>query len=341
MVARPTAASPKRRRVSIRDVAAAAGVSISTVSRALRGYADVSPATRERVAEVAAQLGYAPDPAGQTLKLGRTHTVAVLVSGNHGPALLDAFYAEVVGGIEACLEAHDLSLLITRVGTGSAQRRVLQGGRADGVIALGCDLSAPFLETLYRTGTPLVLADSAGWGGVPSVTVQHEAGGYLATRHLLSGGRRAVAFIAETPGDPNFRRRRRGYERALAEAGFEVRPELVAAGMGLEGGYLAAQKLLSRARPDAIFAANDAAAFGALRALAEHGLRVPDDVAVVGFDDLELSRYATPPLSSLRVPRQQLGFLAASSLLQLLGGKLPASFELPVALVVRESSRPL
>jgi DNA-binding LacI/PurR family transcriptional regulator len=343
MVARPTAASPKRRRVTIRDVAAAAGVSISTVSRALRGYADVSPATRERVAGVAAQLGYAPDPAGQTLKLGRTHTVAVLVSGNHGPALLDAFYAEVVGGIEACLEAHDLSLLITRVRTGSAQRRVLQGGRADGVIALGCDLSAPFLEALYRTGTPLVLADSAGWGasGIPSVTVRHEAGGYLATRHLLSGGRRAVAFIAERPGDPNFRRRRRGYERALAEAGALVRPELVAAGMGLEGGYLAAQKLLSRARPDAIFAANDAAAFGALRALAEHGLRVPDDVAVVGFDDLELSRYATPPLSSLRVPRQQLGFLAASSLLQLLGGEVPASFELPVSLVVRESSRPL
>lgn len=341
MAPKPTAAPPRRRRVTIREVAAAAGVSISTVSRALRGYADVNPATRAHVAATARQLGYAPNPAGQTLKLGRTHTVAVLVSGNHGPALLDAFYAEVVGGIEACLEAHDLSLLVTRVRAERARRRVLQGGRADGVIALGCDLSVPFLRALHRTGTPLVLADSAGWGapGVPSVTVQHEAGGYVATQHLLASGRRAVAFIAETPFDPNFLERRRGYERALAEAGLAVRPELIAAGrLGLEGGYLAARKLLARARPDAIFAANDTAAYGALRALCERGLRVPEDVAVVGFDDLELSRYTTPPLSSLHVPRQRLGFLAAAALLELLGGGAAASLARPVSLVVRKSS---
>lgn len=344
----PSESEPKppsrRARVTIREVAAAAGVSISTVSRALRGYTDVSPATRSRIEETVRRLGYTPDPAGQTLKSGRTYTVSVLVSGNHGPALLDAFYAEVVGGVEACLEAHDLSLLITRVHTGGAQRRVLQGGRADGVIALGCDLSAPFLEALYRTGTPLVLADSAGWGAaapVPSVTVQHERGGYLATKHLLDGGRRAVAFIAETPHDPNFKLRRRGYERALAEAGLSVQPELIAAGsLGLEGGYLAAQKLLSLSRPDAIFAANDTAAFGALRALAERGLRVPEDVALVGFDDIELAQYTTPPLTTLHVPRQRLGSLAATLLLKVLGGEDPAPLELPVSLVVRASSKP-
>ncbi len=328
------------KRVSIRDVAATVGVSISTVSRALRGYADVSPGTRERVQRAALELGYTPDAAGQMLKSGRTETVAVLVSGRHGPTFLDAFYAEVVGGLEAHLTANGLSLLLLRadsVNPGWVQ------GRCDGVVALGCDLPAALLRELEQR-LPLVLVDSAGgWRGwrpeIPSVTVANEAGGYEATRHLFAKGRRGVAFIAEVPHDPNFLQRRRGYLRAHAEADKEALPERQQTGrLGPDGGYLATQKLLTAAPFDAVFAANDMAAFGALRALAEVGMRVPDDVAVVGFDDIALARYSHPPLTTLQIPRQQLGTEAATQLLARLGGQPTTSPELPVSLVIRSSS---
>lgn len=317
-------------------------MSISTVSRALRGYTDVNPGTRARVQQAALELGYIPDAAGQALKSGRTGTVAVLVSGSHGPTFLDAFYAEVVGGIETHLAENGLGLLLMR--SGSVKPGWLQGGRCDGIIALGCDLPVALLRSLDEGGVPLVLADSeGGWEGwrpeIPSVTVANEAGGYEATRHLLERGRRRVAFIAETPDDPNFLRRRQGYLRAHAELDREVKSESQHSGqLGPDGGYLATQKLLAAAPFDAIFAANDTAAFGALRALAEVGVRVPDDVAVVGFDDIALSRYSHPPLTTVRIPRQQLGLEAAAQLLARFGGKPAASPQLPVSLVVRLSS---
>jgi len=332
-------------RPGIYDVARAAGVSISTVSRALRGYSDVNPETRRRVQVAAYDLGYTPDAAGSALKSGRTDTVAVLFSGSHGPALLDTFYVEVLGGLEAQLAAHDLSLLLVRADGDSGSngvRRVLQGGRCDGVVALGCDLPLALLQGLDRAKTPLVLTDAPSWpGGAPNVTVANEAGGYEAARHLLVGGRRRVAFIAETPDDPNFLLRRRGYLRAHHDAGVRAAPERLQAGsLGPDGGYLATRKLLQAAPFDAIFAANDTAAFGALRALAEAGLRVPSDVAVVGFDDVAWSRYSHPPLSTLRVPRRALGAEAAAKLITLLKGGTAEPLELPVSLIVRESSLP-
>lgn len=337
-----SAKDPRRKplRPSIKDVACAAGVSISTVSRALRGYTDVNPDTRSRVERVALELGYTPDASGQNLKSGRSNAVTVLVSGNHGPALLDYFYAEVLGGVEACLEAHDLSLMLVRAVTPKAQRRVLQGGVSDGVIALGCDLPLDFLQQLRRRDTPLVLADATSWASdVPSVTAANEMGGYTATRHLLEQGRTRVAFIAETADDPNFKLRQKGYERALLEADLPVETDLVQTGsLGIEGGYLATQKLLSAGRPNAIFAANDTAAFGALRVLDEYNLRAPSDVAVIGFDDVELSKYTAPPLTTMHIPRQRMGFEAASRLLQLLGNGAPDSLELPVPLVIRQST---
>jgi len=327
------------KRASIRDVARSAGVSISTVSRALRGYSDVSSETRRRVQAAALELGYTPDAAGRALKSGRSDTVAVFVSGSHGPALSDTFYVEVLGGLEAQLAASDLSLLLVRASV--KVQRVLQGGRCDGVIALGCDLPLPLLQTLHRAGTPLVLTDAPSWpGGAPNVTVANEAGGYAATQHLLSGGRRRVAFIAETPDDPNFSLRRRGYLRAHEDAGQGAPAERQQAGrLGTDGGYQATRKLLRAAPFDAIFAANDTAAFGALKALAEAGRRVPDDVAVVGFDDIALSRYSQPPLSTLRVPRRALGAEAADRLITLLAGGTAEPLELPVSLIVRESSQ--
>lgn len=330
------------KRISIRDVASAVDMSISTVSRALRGYTDVNPGTRARVQKAALELGYTPDAAGQALKSGRTGTVAVLVSGSHGPTFLDAFYAEVVGGIETHLSANGLNLLLMRAG--SVKPGGLQGGRCDGVIALGCDVPAALLQELDRGGVPLVLADSeGGWEGwrpeIPSVTVANEAGGFEATRHLLARGRRQVAFIAETPDDPNFLRRRQGYVRAHVEAGQEVRPERQHSGrLGPDGGYLATQKLLAAAPFDAIFAANDTAAFGALRALAEVGVSVPDDVAVVGFDDIALARYSHPPLTTVQILRQRLGIEAAAQLLAQLRGRPTNSPQLPVSLVIRSSS---
>jgi DNA-binding LacI/PurR family transcriptional regulator len=336
-------ARPKRGRSrpahGIRAVAKAAGVSISTVSRALRGYSDVNPETRRRVQDAAAALGYSPNPIGQSLVLGRSGYVAVLFSRRHSPALLDRFYAEVLGGIETVLEAGGLSLVLVTLQSLDVERRLTGRGRVDGVVALGCDIPLAFLRRLHRSSLPLVLVDQPGWASVPSVTVDNEAGAYTATRHLLERGRRRVAFIAESLSDRNFALRKRGYERALREAGLPRDRALVAEGEPEnEGGYLAAKRLLARQLPDGIVAANDAAALSAMRALREAGLRVPEDIAVVGFDDLELASYVHPPLSTVHVPRRQMGELGARLLLSRMAGEAPSSVVLPVHLIERGST---
>ncbi|WP_276957912.1 LacI family DNA-binding transcriptional regulator [Allomeiothermus silvanus] len=336
-MANPARSKRSRNRIhGIRAVAEAAGVSISTVSRALRGYSDVNPQTRQRVQEAAAALGYQPNPIGQSLVLGRSGYVAVLFSRRHSPALLDRFYAEVLGGIEAVLEASGLSLLLVTLQSADVERRLTSRGRVDGVVALGCDIPLTFLRTLHRSGLPLVLVDQPGWGPVPAVTVDNEAGAHVATRHLLLRGRRRVAFIAESLSDSNFALRKKGYERALREAGLPRNRALIAEGEPEnEGGYLAAKRLLTRCLPDGLVAANDAAALSAMRALREAGLHIPEDIAVVGFDDLELARYVYPPLSTVHVPRLQMGKLGAELLLRRIAGESPPSVVLPVELIER------
>lgn len=284
------------------------GVGIATVSRSLNDASEVAPATRDRVREVAASLGYQASAAARGLVRGRTGNIAVAITALHTPVFLDPFYAEVLGGLEAELEAADLHLLITSLKRGRDLVQLAAERRADGLIVIGCEIDPAVLYDIAAI-TPLVLVDR--WlPGLSSVSTDNEAGMRQATEHLLSLGRRRFAFLSEDLSNPNFQARRRGFNSALRAAGLD--PNAVPSGGADEA---AALELLERARPDALVCANDATALAALRALERAGLAVPDEVAVGGFDGLP-EALRNELLTTVRVDKVRMGREGARLLLE-------------------------
>jgi len=328
-------------RVTIREVAARAGVGIATVSRALNGDPEIAATTRARVLSACRDLGYKPSSAARSLKRGRSESVGVAILSRHAPVILNPYYAEVLGGVEMALEAADYHLLLSSLKRNEELLKLAQERRVDGLLVMGCDVAEQVLGALAKTGIPLVLIDNS-FDGLPSVTVDHLGGARVAMRHLLDEGYRRIAFVTETLHNANFQARLLGYRSALAEAGIACDEALVAeGGNSWEGGYHAMKAILARAgeTPEAVFGANDPAALTAFKALREAGYRVPDDVAVVGFDDIHLSAHHTPPLSTVRIDKRLLGQTGAEMILARINGVIPESVELATELVVRGSSR--
>lgn len=328
-------------RVTIRDVAARAGVGIATVSRALNGDSEIAAKTRARVLAACRELGYKPSSAARSLKRGKSQNIGVAIMSRHAPVILNPYYAEVLGGIEAVLEAADYHLLLSSLKRNEELLELARENRVDGLLVIGCDIADRVLGALAKTGIPLVLIDNA-FDGLPSVTVDHLGGAGAAVRHLLDGGYRRIAFVTETLDNPNFQARLHGYRSALAEAGIAYDEALIAeGGNSWEGGYQAMKAILARLNepPEAAFGANDPAALTAFKALQEAGYRVPEDVAIVGFDDIHLTAHHTPPLSTVRIDKRLLGRTGAEMLLARINGATPESVELATELVVRGSSR--
>lgn len=329
-------------KVTIRDVAAKAGVGIATVSRALNDDPEIAVATRERVLQAGEALGYRRSSLARSLKVGTTDNVGVAVMSRHAPVILNPFYTEVIGGIEEVLERADKHLLLSSLKRREELLDLAQEGRVDGLLVVGCDVSDEVLDQLRDSQVPVVLIDNA-YRGIPSVVSDHEEAGRSAARHLLAGGGRSFAFVAENLENPNFGARLRGFREELAQAGVALDPAAVAAGGDAwDGGFYAMGQVLDRLPlpPDAVFAANDPAAMSAAKALAARGLRVPEDVALIGVDDIHLAAYHAPPLSTVRVDKQGLGRMGAELLLRRLRGEaVPERTTLPTELVARATTR--
>lgn len=329
-------------KVTIRDVAARAGVGIATVSRALNDDPEIAAATRERVLQAGEALGYRRSSLARSLKVGTTDNVGVAVMSRHAPVILNPFYTEVIGGIEEVLERADKHLLLSSLKRREELLDLAQEGRVDGLLVVGCDVSDHVLAQLRDSQVPVVLIDNA-YQGIPSVVSDHLEAGRTAARHLLAGGGSRFAFVAENLENPNFGARLEGFRDELARAGVVLDPAAVAAGGDAwDGGFFAMEQVLERlpSPPDAVFAANDPAAMSAAKALAERGLLVPDDVALIGVDDIHLAAYHAPPLSTVRVDKQGLGRMGAELLLMRLRGEdVPERTTLPTELVARATTR--
>ncbi|MGY4706299.1 LacI family DNA-binding transcriptional regulator [Candidatus Bipolaricaulota sp. J31] len=304
--------------VTIHDIAKAVGVSPSTVSRALSGKGRISAATRERIRKVAEEMGYRPNMLARGLATNTTGAIGVVIHRRHMP-VEKSFYGVILEAIEREVSEHGYHVVFSTLRDHDLPRCVRER-RVDGLILLGTDVDKAILEPL-REKLPIVLVDHHVTG-LASVVGDNVGGGVLATQHLIDHGHRKIAFIVETFGDPNFRARFVGYRRALERNGLRTDENLVLE-TNWQGGfrYSDVEKLFrGRNPPTAVFAANDYMAVGTIMALLKMGLRVPHDVAVVGFDDASWATIVDPPLTSVHVPRVEMGKAAARKLLEMLSG---------------------
>ncbi len=310
------------KRVNIADVARETGVSAQTVSRALNNKGEISAETRTRVLEIVERLGYRPNTLARGLVTHKTSTLGLVV-----PDIANPFFSEVTRGAEDAAHRAGYSLLLCNTMENPTREmealRTLEEQQVDGILLCSSRLSEEELGAMLARLPAVVLVNRESPGDdLKSVCVDDEAGARCATQHLLHSGHRSIAFLAGPPASHSGRRRAQGYQGALSEVGIPVDPELsVACTPYLEGGYDAARQLLScRPEIDAFLCYNDLVAVGALQACAAHGLRVPDDIAVVGCDDILLAGLVTPPLTTLRSDMRALGAEAVGLLLRRLAG---------------------
>jgi LacI family transcriptional regulator len=334
-------ASP-RTPVTLEMVAKLAGVSPSTVSRILNGTAVVSEAKRQAVVEATKTLGFVPNPLARGLAGGRTFSIGVVTQAIDSP-----FYGAALRGIEDELDPVGYSpLFMSAHWNPTAEARCLEllhARRVDGIVVLMPRLSDAALLASAQSLPVVVTGRELRGERLYSLNFDNFAGAFRATEHLLALGHTRIAFITGDEEHPDALERHRGYRAALVAAGVAYNPQLVVPGMYHEvSGLEAVNRLVAQQQPfTAIFAANDQMAAGAALGLYQHGLRVPHDVSLVGFDDLPNSVYATPPLSTIHQPAYELGRLAAASILQLIAGEQPSA-QLPTPeLLVRASSAPL
>lgn len=330
----------ERQTVTVLDVAREAGVSVSTVSRIINGTVKVSEDKRLAVEEAIRRLEFKPNLFARSLKKGTTMTIGVLTQDIESP-----FFTRVMSGIEDGLLGSGYALIIVSGHWDAAEEaeriRLLIARRVDGLAILTGHLSDAQVASFAHSQPIVVTGRRIDAPNVRSVFFSHEEGGYLATRHLITLGHRRIAFIAGPSDHADAVSRFDGYRRALAEAGLASDPSLVVQGDFYEnGGVFAMNRLLDSGAPfTAVFAANDQTALGARMVLSRRGVRVPDDVSLVGFDDLPTSAYLTPPLTTVRQPLFEVGQFSASLLLEMLGHPRKERVLPPLELVVRETTR--
>jgi len=332
-------------RATIRDIASAAGVSIATVSRVLNGRPDVSSETRETVLRVVREQGFSMNRSARALSGGRTGLIGATL-----PIVDLEYFNRILSGATEALYEQEMRVVLCptqheQVREATLLEQLMQG-TTDGSLLLLTTESNAALSALRRKGYPFVVVDPRRPldEGIPVVTAAHFAGAKAATDHLLSLGHRRIAAITGAHGWVASIDRLDGYHAALAGAGVLPAPELVAKGnFTTESGYAAATMLLDLAdAPTAIFAFNDEMAVGALQAARERRVRVPDDLSIVGFDDLEKASIVTPALTTVRQPLAEMGRMAVSLLTRLLERQRIEALrvELGTKLVVRDSTAP-
>jgi len=328
-------------RLTIRDVARQAGVSVTTASRVLNNREDVSADTRQRVLAVAQRLQYVPSAMARGLVSGRAWMLGVVVNDSASP-----IYAEIVKGIETVANAAGYGLLLGNSADSQEQAlsrlSMLHAGHIEGVLLAPVQTDRRDVEELKRLGVPFVLLlrhfDDPDHD---YVTADNLAGGQLVTQHLANLGHRRIGHVAGPLYTSTAQGRLGGYRKALAEAGLPFDETLVSAGrFTVAGGYEAALPLLDHPdRPSAIFAASDMQAVGVMKAARQVGLRIPDDLALAGGDDVELAEFLEVPLTTFHVPYPEIGMRAAAILIARLEGTCTTTQQIafPPQLIVRRS----
>jgi len=333
-------------RVSIKDIAKAAGVSHSTVSRALSDSSLVSDETKARVQRLAREMGYSPNALARSLVTRQTHTVGVVVT-----TIADPFIAEVVQGIEATAHDHGFTSILCNSGAEPEREiaavEMLRSKRVDGVIVTSSRVGALYLEHLERIGVPIVLINNHNEQRgryTFTVTVDNRHGGYLATQHLIELEHRRIAYVTAPADHSSDLDRMTGYRQALGQAGIEPDARLIIPGNGrADGGERALEALLALDdRPSGVFCYNDMTAIGLIHAARRAGLSVPVDLAVVGFDDIPFATYFYPPLTTVAQPKVEMGQRAMKMALSLMTadqeGEPLANIVVQGKLVVRAST---
>lgn len=318
-----------------------AGVSRGTVSRVINDSPRVSETARAAVTTAIEQLGYVPNRAARMLVTRRTDTVALIVSESPDRLFAEPFFAGVLRGVTAALGDTEVQLLLAMAQSEAERgrlRRYLSGQHVDGVMLLSAHADDPLPGELGAAGMPLVFGGRPAGGGC-YVDADNRDGARQAVAHLAAAGRRRIATIAGPPDMSPGVDRLAGYRDALEVAGLPADEALAATGdFSEEGGRAAMRALLERGPgPDAVFAASDPMALGALRYLKERGARVPEDVAVAGFDDSETGRHTDPPLTSVHQPLAEMGTRMVQMLLSRVAGAAPDPVILPTRLIIRAS----
>ncbi|PYZ95953.1 LacI family transcriptional regulator [Alteribacter lacisalsi] len=324
---------------TIKDVAKRAGVAVSTASYALSGNKKISRATSEKVLAAAKELNYRKNGMAMDLKKNKTKTIALILSDLTGP-----FYSELIRGVQELVleKGYDLIVCSSYGDESSTAVKFLRETRTDGVILLAHNIENSFIQGSAREGFPIIVLDRyvTGDPNIISINVNNVNGGFKATDYLLRQGKKSVAFISGPSNSVDSQDRLAGYLDALKHHGLTPFSKWILNGkFTQEGGYQATKMLIHQGEmPESIFFANDEMAIGGLEALKENGIRVPDDVAIIGFDDIQLAPYLSPPLTTMRQPKYEIGKLASHVIFQVLEGvRVKENYSFDTQLIERES----
>jgi len=336
-----------KRRVTSHDVAARAKVSRTTVSFVLNNVPGVgiSEATRQRVLDAARELNYYPDSTARKLASGKSHTLGLVLRQNPEQVIVDAFFPQVVLGLGQAAAEQNFHILLNPLEPDdhTGYVKLIQEKHVDGIVLSGPRLDDHDLIQLHEDGVPVMLMGQLPGTSLPFVDVNAVAGAAIAVGHLIELGHTKIGMITNASLDyTSAQQRRAGYRQAMNQHDLQADDSLI-----YEGGYTphsglaAMNKLLKlRVRPTAVFVASDVVAFGAIQAVKQAGLRVPQDIAISGFDDVPLAEYYDPPLTTIRLPAYGLGWAAGERLVRLIQGEelSEGNLLLETELVIRESS---
>jgi LacI family transcriptional regulator len=330
---------------TVYDVAKEANVSIATVSRVFNDSNAVSEETKLKVRRAAQKLNYTPHLGARSLMIKRTDTIGIILPDMHGE-----FFSELVKGADAAARERGLHLLLSCSHDNAEDMAAALSsmrGRVDGIMVMSPLIGASAFEKYVPKEMPIVIVNGSGQDTQYStVSLDNTSGAYKMTQHLLEEGHQQICMISGPANNQDAVQRKLGYVRGMEEAATNGRIDIIEGDFSETSGYQAGMQILSRkAKPDAIFASNDAMAIGCLGALKDHGVSVPQDIALAGFDDIPLARYVRPSLSSVGVPIAELG----TKSLEVLVGKLqpgnddgqPKAFLFAPSLVIRDSSKNL
>ncbi len=329
--------------LTIEQIAKQAGVSRSTVSRVINNQPNVDPDTRARVLSIAQNLNYQPNMAARGLASGRTHILGLVIPMGVSTLFTDPYFPLLIQGISSACNEHDYSVMLWLAEPEFERRtirQILRGGLIDGVIVASALMDDTIYEAMRNDGKPFILIGRHPTDtGITYVDVDNVNSAREIVAHLLRVGYRRVATITGAKNMIATADRLQGYLAALRERGLAADNALIASGDFTEAGGYAAMQRLMPLRPEAVFVASDAMALGTLRAIREAGLRVPDDIAVAGFDDMPFAARTDPPLTTVRQPIQRAGFVAVETLLDLIAHPQlpPRRIILPTELVIRSS----